>query len=138
MESRRVVLLTEGFLRGWLTFEHKTPLSSLREEYLLTVLERHLLLDASRTKFAAISSLVGHNPTRQSVNTLAKDLREHMELALPYLAEKTKIRSSQTKAQLNDQTFWRNLLAEKAAQVEAARKSGVVPELVPLEAEIVN
>lgn len=138
MESRRVVLLTEGFLRGWLTFDQKTPLSSLREEYLLSVLERQLLLEVSRVKLAAVSSLVGNNPSRQSVVALSNDLREQLELALPYLTEKTRIRNSQARAKSNDPTFWRKLLANKAAQIAEEQKSGEEPDLIPLEPETVG
>lgn len=36
MESQRVSLLTEGYLRGWLTFEYQQHASLLREEVILS------------------------------------------------------------------------------------------------------
>lgn len=36
MESQRVKLLTEGYLRGWLTFEYFNYTSNLREEIILS------------------------------------------------------------------------------------------------------
>lgn len=36
MESQRVKLLTEGYLRGWLTFDYQQHASILREEIILS------------------------------------------------------------------------------------------------------
>jgi len=35
LESQRVKCLTEGYLRGWLTFEYPQPFSVVREELIL-------------------------------------------------------------------------------------------------------
>jgi hypothetical protein len=128
--------LTEGFLRGWLTFDSKTTTSPLREEYLLSVLERHLLLDVTRTKLGAVASIVGGNPSRQNVNNLSSDLKEHFELTLPYLSGKTRIRSNQTAAQTNDPAFWRKLLDKKKEELVSVKESAV--ELIPLEPETIG
>jgi hypothetical protein len=120
-------LLTEGFLCGWLTFDSKTPLSSLREEYLLSIMERKLLVESDRMKLSAVSSLVGGNPSRQGVLALTKDLKQHMELALPYMAEKTKIGNSQGKPKANDFAFWREVLAKTRAEVDAADNAVLIP-----------
>lgn len=128
--------MTEGFLRGWLTFDNKTQLSSLREDYLISYLERQLLVDVTRVKLGAVSSIVGGNPSRQSVNALSNDLKEHLELTLPYMAEKTRIRSSQNKAKLNDPAFWRSVLAKK--KEDLASKKDVPVDFVPLEPETIE
>lgn len=128
--------MTEGFLRGWLTFDSKTQTSSLREEYILSVLERHLVLDATRAKLGVVASLVGGNPSRQSVSALSTDLTSHLELTLPYLNGKTRIRSDQEKAQLNDPAFWRKLLDAKKEQL--ATKNDEPADLIPLEPETIG
>ncbi len=128
--------MTEGFLRGWLTFDNKTQLSSLREDYLISYLERQLLIDVTRVKLGAVSSIVGGNPSRQSVNTLSNDLKEHLELTLPYMAEKTRIRSSQNKAKLNDPAFWRSVLTKKKEDLVSKKNEPV--DFVPLEPEVVD
>lgn len=128
--------MTEGFLRGWLTFDNKTQLSSLREDYILSYLERQLLVDVTKVKLGAVSSIVGGNPSRQSVTALSNDLKEHLELTLPYLAEKTRIRSSQNKAELNDPAFWRSVLAKKKEDLGAKESAPV--SVVPMEPEPVG
>lgn len=128
--------MTEGFLRGWLTFDNKTQFSSLREDYLLSFLERRLLVDVTRVKLGAVSSIVGGHPSRQNVNALSNDLKEHLELTLPYMAEKTTIRSSQNKAKLNDPAFWRKVLAKKKEDLESEEEKPVA--FVSLEPEVVD
>lgn len=128
--------MTEGFLRGWLTFDNKTQFSSLREDYLISYLERQLLVDVTRVKLGAVSSIVGGNPSRQNVNALSNDLKAHLELTLPYMAEKTRIRSSQNKAKLNDPAFWRSVLAKK--KEDLASKKDVPVDFVPLEPETIE
>lgn len=128
--------MTEGFLRGWLTFDNKTPFSSLREDYIISFLERQLLVDVTRVKLGAVSSIVGGNPSRQSVTALSNDLKEHLELTLPYMAEKTRIRSSQTKAKLNDPAFWRNVLTKKKEDLVSKKDEPV--DFIPLEPETVG
>ena len=39
MESQRVKCLTEGYLRGWLTFEYPQPTSIIREELILNYIQ---------------------------------------------------------------------------------------------------
>lgn len=128
--------MTEGFLRGWLTFDNKTQFSSFREDYLISYLERQLLADANKVKLGAISSIVGGHPSRQNVNVLSKDLKQHLELTLPYMAEKTTIRSNQNKAKLHDPAFWRSVLAKKKDDLAAKKDEPV--DFVPLEPETVE
>ena len=118
-------MLTEGYLRGWLTFDNKTQLSALRESYLLSVLERRMITDFSRTKLGVMGSVVSGNLSRQSLTALTRDVSEHLELELPYLVEKTRIRSNTGGADINDPAFWRKALA---ARQEAIDKAVLPPE----------
>lgn len=113
-------MLTEGYLRGWLTFDNKTQLSALRESYLLSFLERRMITDFSRTKLGVMGSIVGGNMSRQSLTSLTKDVAEHLELELPYMVEKTRIRSNTGGADINDPAFWRKVLAERQAGLKEA------------------
>jgi len=90
-------------------------------------MERKLLVESDRMKLSAVSSLVGGNPSRQGVLALTKDLKQHMELALPYMAEKTKIGNSQGKPKANDFAFWREVLAKTRAEVDAADNAVLIP-----------
>ena len=128
-------MLTEGYLRGWLSFDSKTPLSSLREEYILNVLERDLLLSASRTKIGVIGSLVGGSLSKNALNTLAKDLKAHFELALPYTAEKSKIGSGTAVQQMHDAAFWRDIIAKKKEEATGPQKEEELIEILPVEIE---
>jgi len=97
----------------------------------MSVLERHLFLDASASKLGATAALVGGFHSKDGLSTLSKDLQAHFELALPYLAEKTRIRSSKGAAAIQDPAFWRKLLDKKAKEMaEAAAEPAV--EYVPV------
>lgn len=132
MESRRVVLLTEGYLRGWLNFEYKTSLSKLREDYILSAIERRSILDFSAAKVGAMGAVIGANPTRPNLNILSRELRDYFELTLPYTREKSKISSNIDRATLNDPAFWRKYLAQ--AQEELAKHPPKEDaEIIPVE-----
>lgn len=128
--------MTEGFLRGWLTFDSKTQFSSAREDYLISFLERQLVVDVTRVKLGAVSSIVGGHPSRESVAALSNDLKEHLELTLPYMAEKSRIRNGPNKAELNDPSFWRTVLAKKKESLTSPTEKQV--SFVPVEPEQVG
>lgn len=129
MESRRVVLLTEGYLHGWLKFDSQTPLSHLREEYILSHLEKQLLCDVATTKLGILGSLTGGSLTKKNLTSLSGSLKSFIELALPYMAEKSKI-DSQGQS-VNDAAFWRKAFAQKR-QEEATSVTKEPPKLIPM------
>lgn len=51
-----------------------------------------------------------------------RDMKAHFELALPYTAEKTKIRSGHGSAKLNDPNFWRDILKVEQERINAETK----------------
>lgn len=94
--------------------------SKLRDEYLLSVLERRLIADALKTKLDLMRSVVGGAPSRVGVSSLSRELESYFELTLPYIGEKTRIKASKdTAKQLNDPMFWRKVLARKKAESQA-------------------
>lgn len=97
-----------------------------------------MLLDTDRLKLAAVSSIVGGNPSRQSVTALSQDLKRHLELALPYMSEKSKMRQGQDKTKANDPAFWRKLLSNKNAELAAKDGKEEEPALIPLEPETID
>ena len=112
MESRRIVLLTEGFLRGWLDFDYKTATSQLREEYIINMVERSLLRDQRQTRLGIVKTLGQNASNRQAIITALTDMEEDVNaLTLPYLAEKSKIKNNTKNVDaVNDLGFWSKLL----------------------------
>ena len=102
MDSRQVSLLTKGYLNGWLTFDYKTPLSRVREAFILSHIERDVYLDVYRTKVGMTSALAGgliaHDNKAKDI--IKKPFDQYLELALPYQFKKSRIIGSLDKAYL--------------------------------------
>lgn len=122
MESRRVILLRDGFLRGWLDFNYKTPLSKLREEYLLLELEREKLIyinNLRATMDASIASGLTHSPEPIKI---ANETYDHiLGLTLPYMVKKDNINKAD-KESLQDPKFWKKLIDLRKKQAESKNK----------------
>lgn len=127
MESRRIVLLTEGYLRGWLKFDNKTHLSRLREDFIISSLERIFIADSIKTKLLISSPLAAASQSRQAISGLFNDMKEWVELTLPYLAEKTRIKGGGGNKVSNDPAFWRKLLDQKKEEKVADKDTEYVP-----------
>lgn len=123
MESRRIVLLTEGYLRGWLDLVDKTPHSAVRREVLLQATERRLLLENGQRRLDVLVGLAGRKLSPGGVQVVSRELDTCQEMALPYLAEKTKVASGHRAEELNDPGFWKKVLQE-ARQEQSAPTSG--------------
>lgn len=87
-------------------------------------------------KLTAVSSVVGGAPARQNINALSTDLKDYLELTLPYMAEKTRIRNGPSKAQLNDPAFWRTILNKKKEELQASKNDEA--NLIPVEPEAIG
>jgi hypothetical protein len=122
LESRRVVLLTEGHLRGWLDLVDETPFSSLRREILLQVTERRLVAEVMQLRLQVTCSLAGARLAHGALSRLSTDLESWVGMALPYLLEKSRIGNSPGAEKLNDPEFWRDVLKQ-------ARESRQKPKL---------
>ncbi len=120
MEARRTVLITEGFLRGWLKFDNKTPLSRLREEFLLVELEKQKFSDSSYLRVIMESSLASgltHSP--EPIKIAQRSYEHYLGLALPYIKKEDNIEFVD-RQKINDPKFWKDRLAllNKQAKTE--------------------
>ncbi len=91
------------------------------------------MAEANELKLGIITAIAGGQVSPQGVQRLRTAFKEHIELALPYLAEKTKISSSQNENRANDPQFWRKVLANK--QKHLAKENADTVVLEPLEPE---
>ena len=93
MESRRIVLLSQGYLDGRLSFEYKNPFSKIREEYLLDLTEKTIVCEALRIR--AMSDIIqGASLGNADVVKSGRDsLREYTGLLLPYMIKTRKMES---------------------------------------------
>lgn len=110
-------MLTEGFLRGWLTFEKKTPLSRLREEFILAQIERGIFQEVLGVKSSTDASIASGFPSDGSLKVAIGTFTKFMGLALPYVAKDSKLDTSVTKEKMAE---WKATL--KALREERARK----------------
>ncbi len=90
MESRQVSLLTQAYKTGRLDFEYPTPLSRLREQFILNEIERENLLEGYKLKSLVAAATIAVSPKEgiKSTNDLVKS---YLELGLPYLFKQDKI-----------------------------------------------
>lgn len=112
MESRRVRLLTIGFLNGWLDFKYKNPLSATREEFLLRQAEKDLFCELQAAKLnhdASIAGgLVAANPKGLEYSKSTYDA--YLKLKLPWIAKEVKLDNKLT---ADDKSAWVKFLNEK-------------------------
>ena len=92
MESRPVILLTEGYLTGRLNFKYPEQQSLLREQFILRQIEQEKLLDLYKLKTLAQSIAFAVNPKEGTVAT-QKAMTYYSELSLPYIFKKDTIRA---------------------------------------------
>ncbi len=94
MESQRVRLLLEGYLRGWLNFEYPNSFSYIREEIILSnifeerlqsIYEKRLFIDT-----AIKSSLLTKG--KVDLDSIHELFTNIVDLKLPLLAAKDKIK----------------------------------------------
>jgi hypothetical protein len=119
LEGQRVRLLTEGYLRGWLTFEYKNTTSYVREEIILSYIEDERLYDLLKNRLG-IETVLRSTVTSKSKNFLDpvyKVANELIGLKLPLLKPKDKITNKidpdtgtpYSRAQIDE---WKKVLAE--------------------------
>jgi hypothetical protein len=105
LESQRVKILKEGYLRGWLTFEYPNLGSYLRERIILDYIEEQHVLDLLQNRLMIETVL------RSTLTSKSKDVLEPifdtsktiMELKLPSVFPKDKIKDND-KSKLADIT----------------------------------
>lgn len=106
MESRRIVLLIDGYLNGWLDFDYKQPTSILREELILREVERKKASNILSTRAVAEFSIAlgSTGAIKQAFGTFQKLL----ETELPYLYNPDKL-----KKELKDDFAFFNTIREQ-------------------------
>jgi hypothetical protein len=105
LESQRVKGLTEGYLRGWLSFIYPVETSQLREELILDYILETRLANHLETKLNLEAVLVAgmSKKTKNVVDPLFSVLNTIAELKLPLFAVKDKIeQTNQPKVDQND------------------------------------
>lgn len=91
MESRRVILLTKGFLHGWLDFKAKTPLSKLRENYILNWIESEEIKEIAHLRAITDATIASGIKTPEVIKLAFDAYDRYRELALPYMSKKRNI-----------------------------------------------
>ena len=122
MDSQRVRLLTTGYLRGWLSFEHKQKTSSVREEIILYRLEgeeyENLLRERLRKDTVLVAGL--HNKTDKHLKMIEETYQLYLGLKLPELAKELKIG---VKQEISSQS-----LSDMRKLLEEAKKQAALPK----------
>lgn len=113
MESRRIVLLTEGYLSGWLDFDYKTPLSKVRENYILSNIEKRCALDALRLKTITEASIVSGVVSSETLKIPYDDYNRYLALALPYLSKTDSIKETGPVLNKEEIAHWKKFLEDK-------------------------
>ena len=113
MESQRVVLLTECYLRGWLDFEYKHNGSRVRENFILNYLEKHKLEAVIHLDALMSSILASGVPSTESFQRAQETRLKYFNAAFPYakMKEKAEVTVEETK-------FWSNFLQSKEKDVK--------------------
>lgn len=113
MESQRVSLLTEGYLRGWLDFEYKNPGSFLREQYLLAQLQKEKLIELSRADVFVSAALASGVPSKEAYDKVFDARLNYFNALFPYAKIEEKKEVS-----VEEADFWRNFLTEKEKETK--------------------
>ena len=91
MESRQVILLTKGYLAGWLDFKYPNRLSYLREAYILSQIEKDMTMDIIRLRSSSQNHFIGVNP-KEGGKSAQKVLDDYSQILLPYTSKSGKMK----------------------------------------------
>jgi glutamyl/glutaminyl-tRNA synthetase len=122
LDSQRVRLLTTGYLRGWLSFEHKQKTSAVREEIILYRLEGEEYEDLLKERLRKDTVLVAglNNKTDSLLKMIEDTYQLYLGLKLPELAKKLKIG---VKQEISSQS-----LSDMRKILEDAKKKAALPK----------
>jgi hypothetical protein len=119
LESQRVKLLTEGYLRGWLTFEYPNGSSYVREEIILNYIEDERIYALLKNRLTIETVLRGTSSARGKnfLDPVFAVANELVGLKLPLLKAEDKIKDNTktatgtpyTREQIDE---WKKVLAE--------------------------
>jgi len=113
LESQRVKCLTEGYLRGWLTFEYPQPSSRLREEFVLDYIrdERLYKLLEHRLLMETILRATMDSRSKDVLAPIFETSRSLIGLKLPSALPKDTINKKEELSK-NDLEEWRTFLQQ--------------------------
>lgn len=114
MESLRVVLLTEGYLRGWLDFDYKTPWSRLRENIIVNATFKHVLDEVTAEELRMYNSVLGGIGTKASFELMTKQFETYKERRLPSPDKQANINKDEVTPET--MTFWKKMLQAKKVE----------------------
>ena len=126
-------MLTEGYLNGWLDFEDKTRFSRIRENYILSHIEKRQILEAIRLKLNLDASLASGNLSEQTIGIAYDTYEKYVGTALPYLAKKDKIDEEKKPIDKQQLTAWKAMLAQKKKEMAHLMQASEEPNKQVLE-----
>jgi hypothetical protein len=119
LEGQRVRLLTEGYLRGWLTFDYPNSSSYVREEIILNYIEDERLYELLKNRLTVETILRStlESKNKNLFDPIYKLAGELIGLKLPLLKPKDKIKNApnpNTAATYSREQIdeWKKILAE--------------------------
>jgi hypothetical protein len=118
LDSQRVKSLTDGYLRGWLTFTYPNRSSTLREELILNHLEQEYLFTLLSQKLVVDTILIGGLPHRskEAIALIADTQRSLAGLKLPAAIPKDTIKDEAASLSPENLEEWRSWLVEASAE----------------------
>ncbi len=112
MESQRVKCLTEGYLRGWLTFKYPQRSSKLREQLIVDYIQEERLYQLLQNKLF-IETTLRSSIERKSKDTLEPIFevsRSLIGLKLPSALPKDTIKKDDKDLSTDDLSEWKSFL----------------------------
>lgn len=111
MESQRVRLLIEGYLRGWLNFDYTQRYSIAREDIILTHIHEERLYGLLQNKLLVDTVLTATSSgrSRSTVDALIGVLHTMIGLKLPLSLPKDRISKDLGKEELAE---WKSFLEQ--------------------------
>lgn len=112
MESQRVKCLTEGYLRGWLSFQYPLSTSWLKEEIILNYIQEQHLYDLLQNKLFIETVLRSsfERKTKESLDPIFEVSRSLIELKLPSAVPKDTIKKDTAELKREDLVKWKDFL----------------------------
>lgn len=112
MDSQRVSCLTEGYLRGWLTFEYPNKYSHIRESIILKTIQDDRIYSLLSNKLISESilraQLIGHS--KDAAGPVFDILRTLIGLKLPSAIAEDKINKDHEEMSKSELEEWKEFL----------------------------
>lgn len=114
MESQRVKCLTEGYLRGWLTFDYSLRSSQLREDLILDYIENERFYALLQHKLFIETILRSSAGSLKDLDPIFDVSRSLIGLKLPSALPKDTIKKAAKNKELSKEDIeqWKKFLAD--------------------------